>query len=51
MGPVSSSAEVHCTTILPCETKNFQGCVILVILDAEIVYCICKLGTNVGRKD
>ena len=25
--------------------------VILVILDAEIVYYICKLGTNVGRKD
>ena len=27
------------------------GIVILVILDAEIVYYICKLGTNVGRKD
>ena len=25
--------------------------VILVILDAEIVYYVCKLGTNVGRKD
>ena len=25
--------------------------VILVILDVDIVYYICKLGTNVGRKD
>ena len=31
--------------------RFIEKAVILVILDAEIVYYICKLGTNVGRKD
>ena len=31
--------------------ERSEDIVILVILDAEFVYYICKLGTNVGRKD